>query len=423
MTLPPLLVASDVVLLLDLERGTYRPLLPDAAALQATRDHLYVVRCGNEQSRIDKHDRQGQVWSRRLERCYDVHSLALLGNNGTKGVAVTSTGSNEVIFLDAAGTEIRRWSPDPAAEADSWHLNSVVNTGRGLHVSCFGRFTRFRGWNGQVADSGLVLDLEANQAVLTGLSAPHDPCRLDDGWLVNDSDRSRTLFIPDRGPQEIVAQAPGFSRGLVVLPEHFVIGYSSPRDRARQDGNAVVLVVERRTNRLLKTIALPYTEIGQMCLAPAADVLEGVDREQHHVREYFGLHPTRDVIGPEDRVGDLEVLQAPCKTSLDPWHWEVLVRLTNRGRKAWSTCNLPPVHLAYQAVDRAGRLLLMDGERTQLPVPVYPGTHLTLPMQLGAPPAALPPQTLLRLTVVQETVAWWEASPNWQPAQIALPGQ
>ena len=124
MELSPLLVsASGGVYFVDLEKGTYRPLLPYPGALAATLTHLYVARTLNEQTRLDKHDRQGLVWMRRVAGCFDTHAVTLLPDGG---FALCSTGSNEVLFLDAEGHEVRRWTPDAAAEFDSWHVNSLT---------------------------------------------------------------------------------------------------------------------------------------------------------------------------------------------------------------------------------------------------------------------------------------------------------
>jgi hypothetical protein len=422
MDIPPVLVsASEAILHLNLEHGTYRELLPYPGCLLSTPDHLLVARNLNEQTRLDLHDRQGLVWMRRLPRCFDTHSLALRGPRISDGFAVCSTGTNEVLLLDADGREQERWTPDPTAEFDSWHLNSLTQCDGKLFLTCFGRFARFRGWHRHVPGSGLLVDLQTRQTPVTGLSAPHDPYRLEGGWLVNDSNLSRFLFVPDGGKPKVLATAPGFSRGLAVLPQHYVVGFSSPRDRNRQEGLAAVLVLDRRTLAVVKTIHLPYLEIGHICAAPAPEVLSALQREQSQLHENLGLYPQRGVVPPEDRAGSIEVLEPARPSVISPGAWEVLVRVNNQGRSIWSTCHEPPVHLSFQVVDRDGNILLGDGQRTPLPVPIYPGTRLSLPMYLGMPPLGLPRNSELRLTLVQETVAWWDRTALWQPVRIPLP--
>src|SRR2546423_1718731 len=75
--------------------------------------------------------------------------------------------------------------------------------------------------------TALLPDLETGPPVHTGLTMPHDRYRLDDGWLVTDSGNCRTLFFPDAGGEpRVVAQLTDFTRGLAVLPEVYVIGFS-----------------------------------------------------------------------------------------------------------------------------------------------------------------------------------------------------
>ena len=63
-------------------------------------------------TRVEKYDRQGLVWMRRVPHCIDTHGLIVAGDQ----LALCSTGTNQVILLDGDGAEVRRWSPDESAE-------------------------------------------------------------------------------------------------------------------------------------------------------------------------------------------------------------------------------------------------------------------------------------------------------------------
>lgn len=417
MELSPLLVsAGNGVYLVDLDKGTYRPMLPYPGALAATLTHFYIARTINEQTRLDKHDRHGLVWMRRIPGCFDTHAVALLPDGG---FALCSTGSNEVLFLDADGREVRRWTPDPAAEFDSWHVNALTVARGKLYCTCFGKFNTFRGYFGRILDLGMILEVDSGKVLVQGLSGPHDPFRLENGWMVNDSDRQRVLFVPDGGKPQVLFESPGFTRGLAVLPAHYVIGLSSIRTRESATGTATVALLERGTNRLVRNIPLPCAEIGGMCVAPKADVIDAIDREQAGVREHFGLMPIRDVIEVEDRVGSIEVVGAPRRMD-EPNCFEVTLRLNNRSRRVWSSAQQPPTQISYHGLDRMGRAVA-EGERTILPMPVYPGRTMTLNIRLR--PTALVAQVCasLRMTLLQEGVAWWDGSPTWKTATIPVP--
>ena len=46
---------------------------------------------------------------------------------------------------------------------------------------------------------------------------------------MNESQQKRTVLIPDAGTAQVIAEVDGFPRGLAVLPEHYVLGVSRPR--------------------------------------------------------------------------------------------------------------------------------------------------------------------------------------------------
>jgi hypothetical protein len=422
MDLPRMLVSvyhttlgQSALLVLDLNTDTYQTLLPYPAPVCATEDHLYVAQFQGDRTRLEKYDRDGLVWLRRLRDCVDTHSVALLGEQ----IAVTSTGTNEVIFLDPDGREQRRWSPDPAAEGDSWHLNSLTCRDGRLLATCFGRFSHFRSWCGHVTGAGLLMDIESNRPVLEGLSGPHDPHRVENGWVVNESDKSRTVFIPDDGPTQVIHAAPGFPRGLAILPDVYVLGVSSPRDRARPQGCASVLVIDRKTHEVRKSINLPWPEIGHIVVAPRPEVLTAVQREQAAGRPCF--LPQREAIPAADRVGSITALGTPRVVHHQPELFELHIRVTNRSGRTWSSGNEIPIYVAFQVLNAEGNVLFPEGSRNGLPVPLTPGKTLTFPIYLDLTICYhLPAAAALRVTMVQESVEWWQPSDVWSPAFVPL---
>jgi hypothetical protein len=406
------------LLLIDLNQGTYQPLLAYQGPFCTTAEHLFVTRLEGDRARLEKYDRSGLVWLRRLAHCYDAHSVALLGEE----IAICSTGTNEIIYLDAEGSERRRHCVDGGAEPDSWHINSLtVHAGR-LFATSFGRFERFREWATRLDGSGLLLDVDSGVVVREGLAAPHDPWRVAGGWLINDSARSRTLWCPDGGPAETVVAGSGFARGLAVIPGGYVIGFSSPRDMARPQHCAAVVVVEASSRQVVKAINLPYAEIGQIFPAPGPAVLDAVRREQ--AAAGLGLLPEREVITEADRAGAVVALGRlqPWKNAPRPEMYQVPVCIRNCGRAVWSSRNEIPVHLAYQIMNERGEVIVPDGARTALPLPLLPGQELTFTVTVDLSCClALPMAAALRLTLVQEGVAWWQANDSWTPAVIPVP--
>jgi hypothetical protein len=418
MELPPLVVwASGGVYHVDLNQGTDRRILPYAAALASTPSSLFVARFEHEQTRLARHDAHGLVWMRRVPGCFDTHAVALMPDGG---MALCSTGSNEIVFVDGDGRELRRWTPDPTAEFDSWHINSLTLANGKLYGTCFGRFSQFRGYIGRVVECGMIVEVDSGKVMIEGLSAPHDPYRLDKGWLVNDSDRRRLVFLPDGGRPQVLFESSGYPRGLVVLPAHYVVGVSSIRGNNGGDTSTIALI-ERGTNRLVRTLAMPCAEIGGMCLAPERNVIDAIEREQHNeVSECFGLLPTRGDFPLEDRVGSIEIVGVPTRLPTEPGSFEVTLRLNNRSRRIWSFCHEPPLSITYTGHDRGGECMA-EGERTAIPMAIYPGRTTTLKIRLNPTPAMVQTCAYLRYTLVQDGSARWEDSATWKTATLSVP--
>jgi len=89
---------------------------------------------------------------------------------------------------------------------------------------------------------------------------------------------------------------------------------------------------------------------------------------------------------------------------------------------AYGVGDINPVHLAYHWLDQDGRMYQRNGERTALPEVLGPGKEISLRMIVYAP--GQPGRYLLRVTMVQENVAWFEdrgARPLDIPALVTTP--
>jgi uncharacterized protein (TIGR03032 family) len=422
MDFPPLLVSAmtpsrkeGAILSLDLNQATYTALLPYPGALAATRDHLYIARNLGERTRLEKYDRAGLVWMRRVAECLDTHSLALFDDQ----IVLCSTGTNQVIFLDQDGVERSRWSPDPSAEADSWHLNSLIVSQGQLFATCFGRFREFRGWADHTDGAGLLIEIPSGRAVLQGFTAPHDPRRIEDGWLVNDSAGARTLLVSDTGTTQEIVTGTGFARGLAVLPQAYVIGFSTARTVERQEGCASAWCVDRRTRQVLTTVNLPHAEIGHIIVAPAPEVLTAVRSEQAGAGPC--LLAASSPIPERDRAGSVVVVGATRPSATQAGVVEVSIRLTNEGQAVWSSGGELPLHVVHRLQTVDGQVLVPEGPRTRLPVPLHPGKSLTFTLAVDLTLCRYLPAAAVWISLVQESIAWWEPTSAWKPALLRLP--
>lgn len=83
------------------------------------------------------------------------------------------------------------------------------------------------------------------------------------------------------------------------------------------------------------------------------------------------------------------------------------ITVTNTGTEAWfgSEYDDAPVNASYRWLDENGRPLSIEGCRTSLQAPLWPGDHSRFNLEVIAPPKA--GSYVLQLSMVQEGVAWF----------------
>jgi hypothetical protein len=415
MRLPRILVSatrpdqSGALLLVDLETNSCETILPHrVGGLVADGDRFYVLQIDDQltAARLAIFDRDGLVGTRMICECADAHCLVMAPDGR---LALTATASNEIIYLDRDGDELERWSPDPNAEPDAWHLNSLHATDHGLLATCFGRFHRFRDWADGGDGTGLLFEVPSGRVLANSLKNPHDPWRVSGGWIINDSGRKRTVFCSDTGDMESLADLDGFTRGLIVTPELLVVGLSVNRHAADQ-GSARIAVIDRATRRVWKTSCAPFSdfsEIGHLTLAPETSVIEAV--------RHTSLPPLMPVAAEvHDPVGSIEVIDADVPTGLGKL--QVVLRLRNSGAATWPTA----LAIDCEVVGGTGPL---DTPRQdwKLPVPTPGGKPLTIKLLVDWPP---PRQRTgwrhLRFTLTDANGRRWSANDRWSPGVLDL---
>jgi uncharacterized protein (TIGR03032 family) len=116
---------------------------------------------------------------------------------------------------------------------DRCHLNGVaVRDGRPRYVTALGMTDTAGGWRENKARGGLLLDVDADEVLLSGLSMPHSP-RWHDGrlWVLNSGTGELLVVDPDSGKPTTVCRLDGYLRGLCFVGPYAVIGMSKIRER------------------------------------------------------------------------------------------------------------------------------------------------------------------------------------------------
>jgi hypothetical protein len=360
------------------------------------------------------YDERGVVRYLRLDELVDPHDLALDGGE----IVVVSTGRNEILRYALSGELVERWTP--GGDGDAWHLNSLLRADGKLFCSGFGKFAVDRAWAepGARDGAGVVVEVGSGETVLSGLTAPHNPCKLDDAWLVCNSGTQDVLELDTEGTMQRRAGLGGWTRGLALVGESLVVGVSAHRQSKATSATAELAVLDRGSFAERQRITLPCREIYDLVLLPAA-FCEGLRRGlrtngrvegelvQASMFESVGVEPVRlwatgDALPPEAMRSRVTV---DVSRSLRAGARELLTCVVHNDGGAILTSSPPnPVSLSYRWFDRSGAV--SEGERVPLPRPLPPGSPVPIDLPLAVPLDS--GRYRLCVSLVQEHVAWFD---------------
>jgi len=374
-----------------------------------------LLRDAGELGEVLVSDARGIEAYRRIDALTHAHGAVWLDGL----LVVASTSSNSLLWLSPGGDLVRAWKAP--GDGDAWHLNSpVVHEGR-LLACAFGRFDAHRGWAapGAARGRGIVFDIESGDALLAGLSSPHDPFRLDGRWAVCDSaDGSVDVFEDDGTIAERVPLG-GWTRGVAVVGDRVHVGVSARRQES-PGARAAVVTLDRATLAEVGRVGLPCREIYAVAEVPQP-LVDGMERgfrtnesrvgdaDQHALFRAAGVEPELlwAVSDPLPETACRTTLEASLPTALRvgetvtvPWS------LTNRGGAVLPMAHPHPVHVGARWLTDDG-IVVAQHERAELPRSVPPGATVEGTLTLTAPEGS-PRHLLLRLSPVQEFVRWFD---------------
>jgi uncharacterized protein (TIGR03032 family) len=183
---------------------------------------------------------------------------------------VVNTLFNCLATLEGDWSFVPQWKPSFISEiapGDRCHLNGLAIREDGsapAYVTALGETNAENGWRAGKATGGCLIEIKSGEVILRGLSMPHSP-RLYKGLLYFlDSGHGTLNFCdPLRGRSEVIAQLPGFTRGLDCWEGHAFVGLSRiretavfgglPLDDRRQELRCGLAVVNLATSQLVGT--------------------------------------------------------------------------------------------------------------------------------------------------------------------------
>lgn len=136
------------------------------------------------------------------------------------------------------------WKPpfiSQLAAEDRCHLNGLAMVdGRPKYVTAVSQADVADGWRDRRDEGGIVMDVDTNEIVCSGLSMPHSP-RFHDGklWLLNSGTGYFGYADMETGKFEPVTFCPGYLRGLSFHGRFAIVGLSKQRQNRTFSGLAL----------------------------------------------------------------------------------------------------------------------------------------------------------------------------------------
>ncbi len=136
------------------------------------------------------------------------------------------------------------WKPpfiSKLAAEDRCHMNGLaMKDGRAAYVTAVSQSDVADGWREHRASGGIVIDVNSNEIVLSGLSMPHSP-RWHQGklWLLDSGSGFFGYADLDAGRFVPVCFCPGYLRGLSFHGNFALLGLSKPRHNKTFNGLAL----------------------------------------------------------------------------------------------------------------------------------------------------------------------------------------
>ncbi|MBO9534562.1 MAG: DUF4915 domain-containing protein [Solirubrobacteraceae bacterium] len=391
----------------------------ETVGLAVSRDGRALVRAlvgyadPNSQTHVLLYDRSGVRWYRRLDGLTDPHGLVWTSD---AEIALVSTGTNAVHWLDADGVAIREHRFADAI--DAWHLNCPALDASGrLVVTAFGAFDEIQGWRAPLKAreaTGFVLDVESGERHVTGLTGPHDPLPYDGGWLVCNSARFELLWTDAQGVVGRRVELGGWTRGLLLDDGVVYVGVSTRRHEG-EGGRAAVVEVDLDTFEERSRWELPSDEVFSLVWIDEA-LLAGVEAG-------FGNLPGNTRADPPPIANTLrsDVPLIGSSTAASVTSVNVLDRLP---AGSWSPVEVSVVNGGTATLSSSGELPVYVGSRwhgasgedrvqsrAALGHPLLPGDGARVILELATPETA--GHYELTVGLVQEGVRWFhEGDPS-----------
>lgn len=160
----------------------------------------------------------------------NIHDIAW----GNEGLWAVNSSFSCLCTLSPDASFVPRWKPhfiSELAPEDRCHLNGMaLRDGKPGYVTTFSTFDQAGMWRKDKRFDGTLMDVQRNEIVLRGLSMPHSP-RWYRGhvYYCNSGEGQLCRLDPATGHNEVLAELPGFTRGMDFHGPLLFVGLSKVR--------------------------------------------------------------------------------------------------------------------------------------------------------------------------------------------------
>lgn len=143
------------------------------------------------------------------------------------------------------------WRPDfisALAHEDRCHLNGLCMVdGKPKYVTALGKTDVRGGWRENKRDGGIMIDIDTDEIVLEKLSMPHSPRWYRNKLWVLESGEGTIATVDIKTKKlNVIAELPGFTRGIDFIGPLAFIGLSQIRESATFSGLPITERLEER---------------------------------------------------------------------------------------------------------------------------------------------------------------------------------
>ena len=160
----------------------------------------------------------------------DMHDIDF----GTDGLYAVNTSFSCVCKINGNYNFIPVWQPpfiDKLASEDRCHLNGLaMQNGQPKYVTALGTTNTPQGWRNNIVSGGVLMDVESNTTIASGLAMPHSPRLYNNELYLLCSASGQFIKVdPASGQVTVIKEFDGFCRGLSIYKDYAFIGFSKLR--------------------------------------------------------------------------------------------------------------------------------------------------------------------------------------------------